>query len=435
MNLFNKKHWRIILTAIIIIGNLFVANIVSAQDPNADDLIVEFEQTPLFGNEEGNFMPGDNVTRWVKVTNNINKEKRIAIEAINYPKNILTGNVSDNDLSRALLITIREKGGGGVYYGGGDTTLFDFYKNGETYLSDITAASGGVGGVNEYEFVISFPENRGDDWQGTTTKFDIIVGFQGEDDSGITLPPSSGGGLPPGLTISSEPNAAVSLYGVIITWTTNYFSTSQVIYAKKSEGSEPDELHTLDLYASNFGYAHAYPNPENFNKVTGHLVTIPNSLLSSGATYYFRAVSHASPSTISREYTFTTLAAEEYGDEEKTVDEGKVFGVSGSYQSVPNNNYSNVSYPRRVVQRVDDFVHEFIDSFSTKDNDKGKVKGEKDEKIKEKNAGGKLAEEEVFEEKSSLRIWWWLILLLLFLIIAGILYYHRKKIIKAHNKS
>ena len=180
--LLKKKICQFSLAAIIFAcGSLFAVNAAFAQtppvDPNADSLIVNFIPDPLFN--AGNFLPGDSRTGEVEVINGTNETKRIATEAINYPKDIF-GNVPDDDLSRALTIVIQEKNVDGDLYGGssptGARTLFDFYKNGETYLSSVFA-----NGTEEYEFVISFPESEGDYWQGKTTEFDIKVGFQGEE--------------------------------------------------------------------------------------------------------------------------------------------------------------------------------------------------------------------------------------------------------------
>ena len=249
----------------------------------------------------------------------------------------------------------------------------------------------------------------------------------------IILSSGNGGVSIAGLVISNEKVPEIGTNNATIIWDTNKKATSQVIYSLSSEIYEFDWKNP-----PNYGYTYSTVEKDNNSPISengtiNHSVVLSDLL--AGTTYYYRCISHASPPTISREYTFTTLAAEEYSDEEKTVDEGKVFGAGDNYQNIPDNNSANVSYPRRVVQKADDFVREFIDSFSAENNDnEGKVKGEKDEKIEEKSAEGKSTEEEVFEEKSLLRIWWWLILLLLFLIIAGILYYHRKKFIKTHNR-
>ncbi|MCK4454091.1 fibronectin type III domain-containing protein [Candidatus Parcubacteria bacterium] len=107
---------------------------------------------------------------------------------------------------------------------------------------------------------------------------------------------------------------------VIITWTTNYFSTSQVIYA--SEG----ESHTLDLSDNTgtppkYGYAYTTQEYHTSPKVTGHTVTISD--LTPLTTYYYRAVSRSSPPAVSRQHSFTTTScsALEEKKEEEEVEE------------------------------------------------------------------------------------------------------------------
>ena len=344
----NKIFKTILITSIALLG-AGVLFIPSTQAIELPPLFVGFEYKPLFN--EADFKPGDSIARWVKVFNNSGETKPIATEAINYPGFPNPGNVPNDDLSRALSIIIREKEGSDLYGGStGEKTLFNFYQNGETYLSDIEN-----GGNKVYEFEIGFPPEKENEWQGKTTTFDILIGFQGEgagtvcgnnikeideqcdgtdlagqscltrgfsggnlscntnctfNTSTCTDGGGGGGGLPPGLTIFDEASWNVTETSVTIIWTTTYFSTSQVIYG--AEG----EAHTLNLSDNTstppkYGYAHTTPEYNTSPKVTGHSVTITG--LTSGTTYYYRVVSHASLA-ISREFTFTTLGVKEIGE-------------------------------------------------------------------------------------------------------------------------
>ena len=404
--------------------------------PNEGGLEVEFEQTPLFGNEEGNFIPGNSVTRWVKVTNNTSEIKKIAVEAINYPKNIL-GNIPDDDLSQVLTIIIRKKGGNDIYGGSSPTgvkTLADFYENGETYLSDIAAKSNGVGDVNEYEFEVSFPESKGDKWQGATTKFDIIVGFQGEDDNSATTSSSGGGGvLPPGLIIKYEQAIEVTSNSATITWLTSHKATSQVVYSSQTEYNNG---YAFDLTKPNYGYAHAAPDPEDSTKVTGHSVTI--SGLTSGTTYYFRCVSHASPPTISRSHTFTTLAlANDNSEEQPTPSPSQ----EGNNQESDDGNAGGGFIPetyQRWVAGATDFIDDTLELFRDKENKDGEVRGEeiekntggidKDKKIDKDNRTSETEKVESFGEGDEKDNWdimevlsdcWWLMVIIALAILAA----------------
>jgi len=117
----------------------------------------------------------------------------------------------------------------------------------------------------------------------------------------ITSPVVIGGGggvFVSGLKIYRESASDISDNGATITWLTNSESTSRVIYSPKGFP------HLLKINEPpNYGYV--FSTPEDSNKVTFHTVTIDGLL--PGTTYYFRCISHASPPTIGREYSFTTL--------------------------------------------------------------------------------------------------------------------------------
>jgi len=267
-----------------------------------DNLVVEFQQTPLF--KEANFLPGEGVSRWIKVTNNSAETHRIAVEAINK-------NDPDNFASQLNLII---KEGATIIF---NNTLSQFFSQGETYLSSLA----GNGSQTEYDFMITFNSGAGNAYQEKTLGFDIVVGFEGTE-GGLPLPPpgggTSGGGgggggngppdsLPPGLTILNEAAVETTTISVTITWQTSYPASSQVIYALESE------KHTLDLSDNignppKYGYERTTPETDSFLKVINHSVII--SGLTPGTTYHFRAVSHASLA-ISYEHSFTTLTPEE----------------------------------------------------------------------------------------------------------------------------
>jgi len=287
---------------------------------DVDPLVVEFENTPhLFS--ETNFLPGQNATGTARVTNNSGQPQRIATEAINYPDFPNPNNVPAGDLSRALSIIIREKGGSDLYGGSsptGEKTLFDFYREGEIYLSDII-----TGATTEYEFEIAFPGEKEDEWQGATTTFDILIGFQGVE--GKISPGGGGGGggwLPPGLTINYEKPFYIGITTAKITWDTSYKSTSRVIYGTVAGVFDLNNL-------PNYGYAFSTAEkdtPADPNGVTSHEIWLTD--LQPGTTYYYRAISHASPPTISQERSFTTLMPGGEVAGAATEREGKTGGLA-----------------------------------------------------------------------------------------------------------
>lgn len=265
-----------------------------------DALTVDFENDPLF--DQANFLPGQSVTRWVKVTNNSGESKRIATQAIN---------VDDPDyLGNALILEIREEGVATPSFSG---PLTSFFNVGEVYLSDL-----GDGGDTQYNFSVSFYPGTYNTLQGKSLMFDFLVGFQGEEGG---VPPGSGSGsggsLPPGFTILEDSIRVTNVQetSVTITWNTTYFSTSQVIYGAEGES------HILDLNdtSGTYGYEYATPEYDTNPKVTGnHSVTIYG--LAPETSYYFRCLSHASPPSISRGHSFVTLA--DTGETETGKEEG-----------------------------------------------------------------------------------------------------------------
>lgn len=94
--------------------------------------------------------------------------------------------------------------------------------------------------------------------------------------------------------IDSEQAVTPTTSSVMVTWTTDEPATSRVIYdtvSHSSLGSIP-----------NYGYAHS--TTEDSAKVTNHSVTVTG--LTPGTTYYFRAVSHGSPETVSSQFSAST---------------------------------------------------------------------------------------------------------------------------------
>jgi len=89
-----------------------------------------------------------------------------------------------------------------------------------------------------------------------------------------------GGSVPQGLIISNE-QAQADCDSAVITWLTNKFAASRVVYDTVSHSDISGET------KPNYGYD--FSSDENSNKVTGHSVRIMG--LTSGATYYFRPIS------------------------------------------------------------------------------------------------------------------------------------------------
>lgn len=298
-----NNNFRKFLIGIIVVVGICALGAKSVNAQGTDSLTVQFEKNPLFS--EANFLPGDSIARWARVTNNSGQTERIAVEAIN---------VSDpNDLGDALRLEIKQ-GANQLF----DNSLAAFFDAGEVYLSDLNAG----GGYAQYDFIVSFYNESGNPLQGKTLGFDIIIGFQGAE-GGLTPGggSGSGGSLPSGLIITNESTTEVGQTSVTISWLTSYASTSQVIYGKEGEA------HTLNLSDSagtppKYGYAHTTVESDTSPKVISHSITITG--LESGVTYYYRAVSHGS-FAVSLEHSFMTLTGSQeisLPDDEMLLDSG-----------------------------------------------------------------------------------------------------------------
>lgn len=120
-----------------------------------------------------------------------------------------------------------------------------------------------------------------------------------ESDCG-TCPADGGGGGGGGITqliIFNEQSINIEEMVATITWQTNLFSTSRVIYSAENESRTFNISNT-----PNYGYAHS--TTEDINLVTFHQMLLTD--LIPGTTYYYRVISHASPDTVSQELSFST---------------------------------------------------------------------------------------------------------------------------------
>jgi hypothetical protein len=326
MKIIMKKTMKKMLNKVLIasfLGILFAFPVL------AEEMVgfhVEFEADPLFSN--ANLLPGDSVSRWVKVYNYTGETISVATEAINWDGFPNSSDIPEYDLSRALEISIK-KGENTLH---GPVSLFDFYKIGETYFDDIPDNS-----TVEYDFEVSFPEEKGNYWQEKTTYFDILVGRQGEGGA------SSGGGIIRGLIIK-EP-LEVTIVGettAVIEWETSYASTSSVIY-----DDEPGQFNLAEGEPK-YGYEWIEEGDDSGNsKVISHKVTIEG--LNPGTTYYYRCISHGSLA-LSKEYSFTTLgegdleySAENSLETKQTPSGSTGDQFAGDYVSISSNSGNSVA--------------------------------------------------------------------------------------------
>jgi hypothetical protein len=290
----NKLFKTISILATILSATLMFAPFVFAQP--ACTATIQFENTPLFSSV--NFLPGDDVARWIKITNNCNELGNVSIQALGFPNPI-----PSDDLSHALNIEI--KNGASILYG--PKTLLEFYQAGIVNLGAITN-----GQTNQYDITISFPEAMESQWQGKTTGFNLQVSARGESETSEIKPTvltdivggggDGGGSGPANLYIFNEQITTTTIDSATISWQTNYPADSRVVY------SSFGQTHTFDwLNNPNFGYINS--SLQNPALVSSHSMVISGLL--PATTYYFRCISqNGTGPAVSGELSFVTLGVE-----------------------------------------------------------------------------------------------------------------------------
>ena len=282
---------RKILIICTALGLIFFGSFAFAQ---GQDILVEVynEDTGQFENLGGgpifnveNFAPENTITKIIRVHNYTQDPQTIGLKVTNFER----GCQNNFCLADQLFLTIQD------HYSG---SLTEFYNADEVPLSEVEP-----GGYNEYELSVYFKPESGDEYQGLSTNFDLEIGFftketvseepRATGGAGYVLPIQ---GVVTQIIIKGPPT--VTSGSATIQCETNIPAFCRVIYDTTSHpdlGNPP-----------NYGYQWS---TDATPKSTTHTITLSN--LSSGTTYYYRVVCWASPYKITREYTFTTLAAPE----------------------------------------------------------------------------------------------------------------------------
>ncbi len=157
MKLKKNNMKKLILTAIIILG-LTISSSASALIGTNFDILPE--QDPLFQN--ANFMPGDSVSRYVRVTNKTTDS---------YLGYAWATGVDDSDgLGSALYLTITRDTV--IIY---QNTLADFFSQSYVDLPEIIG-----GDTVDFVFSIYFEHQSGNEYQEKSVGFDISVSYGGE---------------------------------------------------------------------------------------------------------------------------------------------------------------------------------------------------------------------------------------------------------------
>lgn len=286
---------RHIITSLLLMTAFSAISLYAEEVPSIN---VEFENTPLFS--EANFLPGTQVVRFVKVTNNGTLEQPIHVETLNENQT--------NNLAQAINLFIKENNE--TLWSG---TLDDFFDAGKINLSLVSPQE-----TIQYNFEAVFNPLSGNEYQNATIQFDLVVGFQGgsftddtpTNEGGSTesgnnrtaTQSATGGGGGGGGTeftqlIITNQNIETANNTADINWTTNLISTSQIVYGPANT------LYSLNLNAPHFGYPSGTIQDNTLD--THHIQTISNLPF---GTYRFRVVSKSLPHglpTIGNEGLFT----------------------------------------------------------------------------------------------------------------------------------
>lgn len=298
--------------AIITMFGCFTPKVFAVVAP----LSVQFVPDPLF--TKPNFLPLDETSGTVTITNNSDATQTILTEANHVVDNDHFGNLLNLKINNEDSVILFD-----------NTLAYFFTTAGEYSLGTIAS-----GETKTFTYTVSFIDSSDNSYQGKTLGFDVCVGFQGGNatncgNTAIGNENGGGGGSSSGsmilIVFNEEANNITNVDNsgsAVIIWNTNKLATSQVIYGLTTGGP-----YTLNLNAPNFGYP--FSNIEDPTKVIDHSMFIGN--LIPGQTYSYRVVSKASPATVSFEHEFVVpLLLAQAGEETNliNIENGKVLGAS-----------------------------------------------------------------------------------------------------------
>lgn len=127
---------------------------------------------PLFN--ETNLAPGDTITKSISITNNYTDTKQISFKLTKKPI---------GELSDVILVTVKHEG----VIVSDQKSLLDIYTSG----NELPLTSIGSGQTEDYEFIVSFDINAGNEYQNKSEEFDLNFGFTADDSSPTTTTTST----------------------------------------------------------------------------------------------------------------------------------------------------------------------------------------------------------------------------------------------------
>ena len=164
MNKISKKYKAFIIAAGALL--LFAPGLAWAVAPSFS-FNVDFEQDPLF--YEANFLPGDTVSRYVKVSNYTGTAVDVGVQSRDISDPGFLGDLIDLEI----------KENGTTLYSG---TLTDFFVDSED-PNVLPLGSLPDGGNTQYDFLATFNPTAGNDTQGKSLNFDLTIGILGENEN------------------------------------------------------------------------------------------------------------------------------------------------------------------------------------------------------------------------------------------------------------
>ncbi len=243
--LYHKTKFTIWFSLIFLVLSLFFSAPASQA---ASQVVIQFENQPLFN--EANFVPGDTVTRWVKVDNQSTDSHQIGVQATDFY------NCSDPVCLADALDLVIEENGAQLYH----SSLTNFFNAGEISLSSVAA-----GQQTQYDFKITFLPDSNNDYQGLTTHFDFEVGTILEDNGNGDNGGGGGGGgggftSHPRLTLTTDYPTAKTI---------NISAAENVTLTNNGNIVLTHGVLTIDLPEDKLSFISATPNWNNINTTTG----------------------------------------------------------------------------------------------------------------------------------------------------------------------
>jgi len=228
--------------------------------------------------------PGLEETRSFVVKNIGSEAHTLYVEAVNSSQ---TGNVAN-------VLLVKFSSGVDLYGGGSSKTMTDFFADGQISLVDISGSQ-----TTTIEMTVAMLTSAGNQYQGQEAKFDLEIGFVGEEEAAVVISGVSAPGLPgPPVCHDTPPTGPPVLLSAVRG--INSVSLSWI------EAPNPISYYLVAYGTTSGNYL--YGNPNIGSKGTTSYTV---SGLSGGTIYYFivRAGNGCAPGRFSNELSAVPFGA------------------------------------------------------------------------------------------------------------------------------